>query len=94
MAQPLSEQEIRDSLNNLEGWDFADDKIKKEFSFSDFSEALGFIVRIGLEAEKNGHHPEIFNVYNTVKIQLSTHDAGDKVTQKDINLAQAIESIL
>ncbi|MEX2347892.1 MAG: 4a-hydroxytetrahydrobiopterin dehydratase [Balneolaceae bacterium] len=94
MAQSLSEQEIRDSLNNLEGWDFADDKIKKEFSFSDFSEALGFIVRIGLEAEKNGHHPEIFNVYNTVKIQLSTHDAGDKVTQKDINLAQAIESIL
>jgi 4a-hydroxytetrahydrobiopterin dehydratase len=94
MAQPLSEQEIRDYLDTLEGWDFADDKIKKEFSFSDFSEALGFIVRIGLEAEKKVHHPEIFNVYNTVKIQLSTHDAGDKVTQKDIDLAQAIESVL
>lgn len=94
MAQPLSEQDIRDTLNSLEGWEFEDNKIKKEFSFNDFSEALGFIVRVGIEAEKQVHHPELFNVYNTVKIQLSTHDAGDKVTRKDIELAQAIESIL
>ncbi|MBD3616260.1 MAG: 4a-hydroxytetrahydrobiopterin dehydratase [Gracilimonas sp.] len=94
MAQPLSEQDIRDALNSLEGWEFEGNKIKKEFSFNDFSEALGFIVRVGIEAEKQVHHPELFNVYNTVKIQLSTHDAGDKVTQKDIELAQAIESIL
>ncbi|MEX0843908.1 MAG: 4a-hydroxytetrahydrobiopterin dehydratase [Balneolaceae bacterium] len=93
MAQPLSEKDIREALNSLEGWKFADDKIKKEFSFNDFSEALGFIVRVGLEAEKQVHHPELFNVYNTVKIQLSTHDAGDKVTQKDLDLAQAIESV-
>lgn len=94
MAQPLSEQDIRDALNSLEGWEFEGNKIKKEFSFNDFSEALGFIVRVGIEAEKQVHHPELFNVYNTVKIQLSTHDAGDKVTRKDIELAQAIESIL
>lgn len=94
MAQSLSEQDIREALNSLEGWEFGDDKIKKEFSFKDFSEALGFIVRVGLEAEKQVHHPELFNVYNTVNIQLSTHDAGDKVTQKDLDLAKAIESVL
>ncbi len=52
------------------------------------------MVRIGLEAEKQVHHPELFNVYNTVKISLSTHDADDKVTQKDVDLAKAIESVL
>ena len=93
MAQPLSEADIKQALSSLEGWEFSDDKISKEFSFNDFSEALGFIVRIGLEAEKQVHHPELFNVYNTVKISLSTHDAGDKVTQKDVNLAKAIESV-
>lgn len=94
MAQPLSNNDIQQALSSLKGWEFGDDKIKKEIEFKDFSEALGFIVRIGLEAEKQVHHPEIFNVYNTVKIQLSTHDAGDKVTQKDIDLAKAIESVL
>ncbi len=94
MAQPLSENDIQQALSSLKGWEFGDDKIKKEIEFKDFSEALGFIVRVGLEAEKQVHHPEIFNVYNTVKIQLSTHDAGDKVTQKDIDLAKAIESVL
>lgn len=94
MAKPLSTDEIREALDSLEGWEFGDDKIKKEFEFEDFSEALGFIVRMGLEAEKQVHHPGLFNVYNTVKIELSTHDAGDKVTQKDVDLAKAIESIL
>lgn len=93
MAQPLSESDINQALSSLEGWEFDDDKISKEFSFKDFSESLGFIVRVGLEAEKQVHHPELFNVYNTVKISLSTHDAGDKVTQKDVDLAKAIESV-
>ena len=94
MAQPLSEQEIREALNSLDGWELGDDVIKKEFSFNDFSEALGFIVRVGVEAEKQVHHPQLFNVYNTVNISLNTHDAGDKVTQKDVDLAKAIESVL
>lgn len=94
MAQPLSESDIRKALNSLDGWELSDDTIKKEFEFKDFSEALGFIVRVGLEAEKQVHHPQLFNVYNTVKISLNTHDAGDKVTQKDVDLAKAIESIL
>jgi len=92
--EPLSQQEIRAALSNLNGWEQGDDKIKKEFQFGDFKEALAFIVRVGFEAEKLTHHPGLYNVYNTVKIELSTHDAGDKVTQNDIDLATAIEGII
>ncbi|XWN35963.1 MAG: 4a-hydroxytetrahydrobiopterin dehydratase [Balneola sp.] len=92
--EPLSEQEIQSALSNLKGWEFGNDKIKKEFQFGDFKESLAFIVRVGFEAEQLTHHPELFNVYNTVKIELSTHDAGDRVTQKDIDLATAIEGII
>jgi 4a-hydroxytetrahydrobiopterin dehydratase len=93
MADPMKRSNIDKELNSLTGWEFKDDKLNKEFSFGDFSEALGFIVRVGLEAEKHGHHPELLNVYNTVKISLSTHDAGNKVTQKDIDLARSIEDV-
>jgi len=92
-AQPLTNDQIQKELKKLSGWDFKDDKIHKEFSFSDFKTALSFIVRVGFDAEDQGHHPELFNVYNTINISLSTHDAGDKVTEKDINLAKAIDAI-
>lgn len=94
MAQPLSENEVKEALQSLDGWKLGDDTITKEYKFKDFSEALGFLVRVGIQAEKQGHHPSIFNVYNKVKIELNTHDAGNKVTQKDVDLAQAIESVL
>lgn len=90
---PLSEQQIEQELENLDGWDFEDDKIKKDFSFPDFKEAISFMVRVGFEAESLVHHPDWSNVYNSVSIRLSTHDAGDKVTEKDIKLAKAIEEI-
>ena len=93
MANPLSENEITKQLKDLKGWSFEDDKISRSFKFGNFKEALSFLVRVGFEAEDQGHHPEIFNVYNNVKISLQTHDAGDKVTQKDIDLAKAIERI-
>jgi 4a-hydroxytetrahydrobiopterin dehydratase len=93
MATPLTKSDIDRELKSLDGWNFKDDKISKEYGFNDFSEALGFLVRVGIEAEKQGHHPEIFNVYNTVRIGLSTHDAGDKVTQKDIDLAKAVDDL-
>lgn len=91
---PLTEKEIKTALSSLEGWEFNSNKIKKEFQFGDFKEALSFIVQIGFEAERLTHHPELHNVYNTVNIALSTHDADDKVTQKDIDLATAIENII
>ncbi|MFN1834394.1 4a-hydroxytetrahydrobiopterin dehydratase [Balneola sp. MJW-20] len=93
MANPLKDTEIEELLEDLDGWSFGNDKISKSFKLSDFKEALSFLVRVGFEAEDQGHHPEIFNVYNNVKISLQTHDAGDKVTQKDIDLAKAIERI-
>jgi len=93
MAEPLSEEKISKELTNLPGWEYENDKLNKEFGFDNFRDALSFITRIGFEAEEQVHHPEIFNVYNTVNISLSTHDAGGKVTDKDIKLAKTIESL-
>lgn len=91
--KPLTNEQITEKLSALDSWTFKDDKIHRDFEFSDFKTALSFIVRVGFDAEDQGHHPEISNVYNSVSISLSTHDAGDKVTQKDINLAKAIDAI-
>lgn len=93
MAKPLTEEEIKNALESLNDWTFKDDKLTKKFTFGNFKEAAGFIMRIAFEAEALQHHPELFNVYSTVNISLSTHDAGDKVTSKDIDLAKAIDSI-
>ncbi|MDB5227505.1 MAG: pterin-4a-carbinolamine dehydratase [Bacteroidota bacterium] len=75
-------------------WITKDNKLVKEFKFKDFSEAFAFLTRIALAAEKQDHHPEIFNVYNKVTISLQTHDAGDIVTEKDHKLAKAIDALL
>ncbi len=91
--KPLSKDEIKENLSELNGWEFKDNKIHKEYTFSDFKEALAFMVRVGFYAEEQAHHPEWFNVYNTVSISLSTHDAGGKVTSKDIKLAKAIDKV-
>lgn len=93
MSEPLRKEEILQELENLSGWEYKEDKIRKEFAFENFRDAMGFITRLSYEAEEQVHHPEIFNVYNTVDISLSTHDAGDKVTEKDITLAKTIESL-
>ncbi|PWN06823.1 4a-hydroxytetrahydrobiopterin dehydratase [Rhodohalobacter mucosus] len=89
----LTRDEIDRELKELNGWEFSNDKIHRELTFGDFRQALSFMVRVGFEAEELVHHPEWRNVYNTVNISLSTHDAGDKVTSKDINLAKAIDKI-
>ncbi|TVR16866.1 MAG: 4a-hydroxytetrahydrobiopterin dehydratase [Balneolaceae bacterium] len=89
----LSAEIIEKELTGLDDWEFEDDKISKKFEFGNFKEALSFMVRVGFEAEEQAHHPEWFNVYNRVEISLSTHDAGNKVTEKDIHLAKAIEAI-
>lgn len=84
-AQPL--------LDNLLDWEFNNDGIEKKFVFKNFNQALGFIVQVGILAEKANHHPELFNVYNKVNIRLSTHDAKG-LTDKDFNLAKGIELLL
>lgn len=93
MAEPLSDDHIADELSELSGWSHENNKLTKEFGFDNFRDAMAFINRIAFEAEEQVHHPEIFNVYNTVNISLSTHDAGGKVTEKDIKLAKTIESL-
>jgi 4a-hydroxytetrahydrobiopterin dehydratase len=91
--KPLSKDEIDRELMVLDGWDYSDDAIHCELTFENFRQALSFMVRVGFEAEELVHHPEWTNVYNSVSISLSTHDAGGKVTSKDIKLARAIDKI-
>ncbi len=93
MSGPLKQNEIDEALQSLSGWKHEEDKLKKEFSFENFKESMAFITRISYEAEDQVHHPEIFNVYSTVNISLSTHDAGGKVTEKDVKLAKSIDGV-
>jgi 4a-hydroxytetrahydrobiopterin dehydratase len=93
IMEALTSDQIKKELSGLNGWVYEGDKIKKEFKFSNFKEAISFMVKVGFEAEAQGHHPEWFNVYNKVSVQLSTHDAGGKVTSKDIKLAKTIDEI-
>jgi len=75
-------------------WEETNNKLYKKFQFSDFSEAFAFMTRVALEAEKMNHHPEWKNVWNTVEVWLSTHDAGDIVTDKDRKLSVKIDRLV
>lgn len=90
--QTYTEESAKPFLKNLKEWDFKDNAIEKNFKFKNFTQALGFIVQIGVLAEKMNHHPELFNVYNKVNIRLNTHDSGG-VTTKDFELATQIEGL-
>jgi len=87
----LNGNEIDEALAALPGWAHEDGKLTKTFRFGSFKEAMSFLVRVGMHAEEQEHHPEIFNVYSTVRLGLCTHDAGDRVTEKDVTLARTIE---
>ena len=93
MINPMNEVQITESLKGLPGWTFDDNKLHKIYKFNDFPEAMAFLVRLSYEAENRNHHPEIFNCYNRLEIGLNTHDAGGKVTDRDIELALAIEKL-
>lgn len=92
--EPLSDADIQEALDDLPGWTHEDDKLKTTYEFSDFRAAISFIVRLSFYAEEMMHHPELENVYNTVSIALTTHDAGGKVTEMDVELASKIEEIV
>jgi 4a-hydroxytetrahydrobiopterin dehydratase len=74
-------------------WEEKESSLYKKFEFKDFNEAFGFMSRVALIAEKMDHHPKWTNVWNSVEIWLSTHSAGDIVTEKDKKLASAIDAI-
>ena len=94
MTGKLTGDAKKSALAKLPGWSVVKgrDAITRTFIFADFSEAFGFMTRAALVAEKHDHHPEWRNVYKTVEVELSTHDAGG-LTAKDIELAQAMNAI-
>lgn len=75
-------------------WEEKNNSLYRKFEFHDFSEAFAFMTRVALAAEKMNHHPKWTNVWNTVEVWLSTHDAGDVVTEKDKKLAEKIDALL
>ncbi|MBC7827480.1 MAG: 4a-hydroxytetrahydrobiopterin dehydratase [Chitinophagaceae bacterium] len=75
-------------------WKEENNKLYRKFQFKDFSEAFAFMTRVALQAEKMDHHPLWTNVYNTVEMWLSTHDAGDTITEKDRKLAKKIDALV
>lgn len=90
----LNENDRNVKLNVLKGWNFLNDQIEKEYTLKDFKSALNFINKIGEEAEKMNHHPDILlHSYNKVKITLSTHSEGG-VTNNDFKLAEKIENLI
>jgi len=80
------------ALSSLSGWAITQHKIHKDYKFADFVHAFGFMATSAMAIEKMNHHPEWFNVYNKVIIDLSTHDAGG-VTAKDVELAKLLDSV-
>ena len=75
-------------------WEEKNNMLYRKFEFNDFSQAFAFMTRVALAAEKMDHHPAWTNVYNTVEISLSTHSAGNIVTEKDRKLAQKIDAFV
>ena len=88
----LSQSDIEEELKNLPGWSIVNEKLHKEFEFASFNQAFGFMTRAAMEIEKMNHHPEWFNVYNRITIELTTHDAGG-ITKNDVNLAKILNSL-
>lgn len=92
VRQPLSAEAIHRELAGIPGWSLADGKLHREYKFSNFTYAFGFMAAAATAIEKLDHHPEWFNVYGTVKVDLWTHSAGG-VTQTDLKLARTLEEI-
>lgn len=94
MAEQLTESQRQEALDSLTGWSTSleGDAIEKTFRFAGFIEAFGFMTRVALVAEKMNHHPDWSNVYRTVTVRLTTHDAGG-LTELDIKLARAMDRL-
>ncbi len=91
--EKLSSEQIENELKNLDGWTVKNEKLHKDFQFDDFNQAFGFMTRAAMHIEKMNHHPEWFNVYNKLSVELMTHDAGG-ITQNDVSLAKILNSLV
>jgi len=88
----LSPEKISEELKKLPGWSVKDEKLHRDFEFESFNQAFGFMTRASMEIEKMNHHPEWFNVYNKLTVDLMTHDAGG-ITENDMQLAKILNSL-
>jgi 4a-hydroxytetrahydrobiopterin dehydratase len=87
-----TEKEIQAFLNSQSGWSIMDGKLHKTYTFQDFIQAFGFMAQAALYAERDGHHPEWFNVYNRVVVDLTTHEA-DGITEMDLELGRRMDEL-
>lgn len=92
-VSPLSDAAVRQAEAALPNWERRGDALVRVVVLDDFRAAVAFLVRVAFVAEQHGHHPEITNVYNRVTLRLTTHDAGDRLTEKDIALARDLDRI-
>jgi 4a-hydroxytetrahydrobiopterin dehydratase len=88
----LNDTELTAALANLAGWSVVNGKLHKDYRFPDFVHAFGFMATAAIAIEAMNHHPEWFNVWNQVRVDLTTHDAGG-ITQNDVDLAKKLDSI-
>lgn len=87
------DQTIEQQVAQLDGWQVADQMLRKTYQFKDFVAALAWTVQVGFLAEAHGHHPDIDIRYNRVTLALVTHDAHNQITQKDVDLARAVDQL-
>ncbi|MHC5064334.1 MAG: 4a-hydroxytetrahydrobiopterin dehydratase [Planctomycetota bacterium] len=90
--QKLSQEEVQIALETLNSWSLDQGKLYREFKFNDFAQAFAFMSKVAPVAEEMDHHPEWFNVYSTLRVHLTTHDAGG-ITQLDLDLARRMNRI-
>jgi 4a-hydroxytetrahydrobiopterin dehydratase len=92
VEENMMDKKITDGISQLTEWQVVDDKLNRAFKFDNFVDAFAFMTKVAIIAEKMDHHPELFNVYNRVVIDLTTHDAGG-IGALDIDLAQKIDAL-
>lgn len=93
MTQKLNDAQLQTALSSVPDWRIHEGKLNRSFTFNSFIDAFAFMSKIALHAEKMNHHPELFNVYNRVDINLSTHDVNG-ISDKDFALAKTIDTLI
>jgi 4a-hydroxytetrahydrobiopterin dehydratase len=94
MAYKLNEGELQAALAYLPGWSVVNGKLHRAFIFRNFVDAFGFMTKVALEANSMNHHPEFYNVWNKVVIELVTHDVGNAISDLDVTLARKIAALV
>ncbi len=89
----LTPDELANAMQDLPGWELEGDKIKKMYTLENYTAGLAFAVTVGTLAEAHGHHPDMMIGWRKVTVTFTTHDSGNKITQKDVDIARAIESL-